>query len=193
MNLVFSQQLDHGRFETWTIKPDSPLMQSHQVHGVEIVEAESLPCQADGLISDWNNLNQPMAIKTADCLPIVIEGETGVVFLHAGWKGLALGILKNEKIQQIKPKQAFIGPSIQVCCFQVSEEFKENFPGSPYFQSRGNKYYFNLQQEAKRELENLFSDLAIKICSNCTCCNHKFHSYRRDKTTLRNWNLYIKG
>jgi polyphenol oxidase len=192
-HIAFSEILNRGRFETWTQKPEMQLIDIKQVHGVDIVSKQTLPCEADGLISSWENFDKPLAIKTADCLPILIEGEEGVVFIHAGWKGLAHGILKRPEISVINPKNVFIGPSIQVCCFEVSPDFRENFPHSHNFEERSHKYFFNLQLEAKNELCHNFPGLLVETSSVCTCCNLNFHSYRRNQTTERNWNIYIKG
>ena len=74
MSYVFSENLNQGRFETWTEKPGMNFYPVTQVHGVEIVSIETLPAEADGLVCSWEDLNTPLAIKTADCLPIVIEG-----------------------------------------------------------------------------------------------------------------------
>ena len=191
--MLYSQTLDKGRFETWSTKPEINFYQVTQVHGVEIVRLETLPTEADGMMVSWHDLNQPLAIKTADCMPIVVEGEKGVIFLHAGWKGLADGILKRPEMALINPQQVFIGPSIHVCCFEVSPDFKENFKHSPFFKESEGKIYFDLQQEASRILKEEFPHILVRIAPVCTCCNNKFHSYRRDKTKNRNWNLYIKG
>lgn len=164
-----------------------------QVHGVEIVSVETLPAEADGIVASWEEFNHAMAIKTADCLPVVIEGEKGVVFLHAGWRGLADGILKRPEISLIIPQRVFIGPSIHVCCFEVTPDFKNNFPESPFFRESEGKLYFDLQQEARRKLREEFPNLLVSIAPICTCCHNDFHSYRRDKTKNRNWNLYLKG
>ncbi|MCM2351585.1 MAG: polyphenol oxidase family protein [Bacteriovoracaceae bacterium] len=193
MEVPFSENLNNGRFETWTTKPQMQVKQATQVHGTDIVSIETLPCEADGLVVSWEEFDQPLAIKTADCMPIVIEGEKGVVFLHAGWKGLADGILKRPEVSLISPQRVFIGPSIHECCFEVSSDFLQNFPDSPFFVKTGEKLFFNLQEEAKRQLRELFPSLLVQYAPICTCCNHAFHSYRRNKTTERNWNLYIKG
>lgn len=193
MEAVYSKVLQNGRFETWTKKPDMALLYVTQVHGTDIVPPENLPCEADGIIVLWENLHSALAIKTADCLPIVIEGERGVVVAHAGWRGLRDGILKHSEIQNIQPQKVFIGPSIQECCFEVSEDFLNHFPGSPFFRKVQNKNYFNLQAEAKRILNQRFTSLEVQIAPVCTCCDKSLHSYRRDKTTERNWNIYIKG
>src|SRR5690606_2910974 len=118
MYIPYSVNLDKGRFETWTQKPQELFHYVDQVHGTDIVSLETLPCEADGMIVSWEDFNAPLVIKTADCLPIVIEGEKGVVFLHAGWRGLAQGILERPEIDLIKPHHVYIGPSIQECCFE---------------------------------------------------------------------------
>lgn len=191
--IAYSESLNQGRFETWTSKPQIAFSHVTQVHGTDIVSIETLPCEADGLVVSWEDLNVPLAIKTADCMPIVIEGEKGVVFLHAGWRGLANGILKKPEIALINPQRAFIGPSIHVCCFEVSTDFKDNFPESAYIQEREGHLYFDLALEAKKHLQEMTPNLLVSIAPVCTCCNNKLHSYRRNKTTERNWNLYIKG
>lgn len=193
MEVVFAENLNQGRFETWTKKPEMHIKYATQVHGTDLVTLETLPCEADGLIVSWNDFNQPLGIKTADCLPIVIEGERGVVFLHAGWRGLADGILAKPEISLINPQRVFIGPSIHECCFEVTEDFQLQFPESLHFKRIENKFYFNLQEEAKSRLRVLYPSLLIQYAPICTCCNEAFHSYRRNKTTERNWNLYIKG
>ncbi|MFL5784310.1 MAG: polyphenol oxidase family protein [Bacteriovoracaceae bacterium] len=193
MDIQYREGLNRGRFETWTEKPEMDFLSVKQVHGTDIVGPETLPADADGLMVSWEEFNRPLAIKTADCMPIVIEGETGVVFLHAGWRGLANGILKKPEVSLIKPQRVFIGPSIHECCFEVSADFKENFPDSPFFKKNAHKYFFDLQQEARRQFRELFPNLLIEIAPVCTSCRKDFHSWRRDKNQNRNWNLYIKG
>ena len=193
MTGIYDENLNQGRFETWTTKPQREVVHATQVHGTDIVSLETLPCEADGLVVSWEDLDKSLAIKTADCLPIVIEGEKGVVFLHAGWRGLANGILKKPEINLINPQRVLIGPCIHECCFEVSPDFKDNFPENPHFSEKEGKLFFNLPEEAKSQLREMFPVLLIQIAPVCTSCNPDFHSYRRDKTTQRNWNLYIKG
>ena len=193
MHIPYRESLNRGRFETWTVKPEMDFLSVKQVHGIDIVGPETLPADADGLMVSWEDFKKPLAMKTADCMPIVIEGETGVVFLHAGWRGLASGILARPEVHLIKPQRVFIGPSIHKCCFEVSADFKQNFPGSPNFLEQNGKYYFDLQQEARRLLREIFPNLLIEIAPVCTSCRNDFHSWRRDKNQERNWNMYIKG
>ena len=190
---TYSETLNKGRFETWTTKPEMNFHHVTQVHGVDIVSLETLPAEADGLVVSWEDLSSPLAIKTADCMPIVIEGSKGIAFLHAGWRGLANGILKRPEIALIDPQRSFIGPSIHACCFEVSAEFKDNFKGSSHFKTSEGKLTFDLQLEAREALRIEFPNILVSIAPICTCCHMDFHSHRRDKTKNRNWNLYIKG
>lgn len=192
MSLIERKELTHGVFEVHSELPSTPVYAVHQVHGPEIVGPGSADRKADGIAADYAALDRPIAIKTADCLPVVIEGRTGVVHLHAGWRGLATGILASPKIQALAPVRAFIGPSIQVCCFEVSEEFRENFPGDKNFIQK-ETLHFNLQAEAKDQMHRLYPGITIEDSGICTKCDERFHSYRRGKEkSERNWNLYIK-
>lgn len=195
MSSPYQNTLNHGRFEVHTKKPEIDFWHAKQVHGEKIVGPSELPCDADGIVVQWKDLTQPIAIKTADCLPVVIEGEKGVVCLHAGWRGLKAGILKQKEVENIKPERVLIGPSIHVCCFEVTAEFKDYFPLNKNFQTREKKLFFDLQQEARDQLRQMFPNLLVEVSPICTSCNKDFHSYRRDKPPLneRNWNLYFKG
>jgi polyphenol oxidase len=193
MHMIFQENLNQGRFETWAQRPEMDLKAVTQVHGTDIVSLETLPCEADGMVVSWEEMMHPLAIKTADCLPILIEGEKGVVFLHAGWRGLANGILSRPEIKMVFPQRIFIGPSIHVCCFEVSKDFKSNFPTSLNFIEKDDKLYLDLVAEAKDQIRKMFAGILITSAPFCTCCSEKFHSYRRNKTPHRNWNIYIKG
>lgn len=192
MSLIERKELNYGVFEVHSKLPEGSVYAVHQVHGPDIISASETQEKADGIVAIYEELDRPLAIKTADCLPVVIEGKTGVVHLHAGWRGLASGILSSEKIRGILPERAFIGPSIQVCCFEVSADFQENFPQNKNFLQK-ETLHFNLQAEAMDQLEKFYPGLRIEVSPICTKCDDRFHSYRRGKDkSERNWNLYIK-
>lgn len=105
----------------------------HQVHGSEVVAVdEPGPAgDADALVVTEPGL--ACVVFTADCLGIVLrsEGATGVV--HAGWRGLAAGVI--ERTQSVMeglagpPTRAYVGPGIGPCCFEVGPEVAERFAG----------------------------------------------------------------
>ena len=101
-----------------------------QVHGSSVVTIDDSKKQfilnADGLIT--NKKDVFLGVVTADCLPVIFYDEKmGIAGIaHAGYKGLLKGILKNmvlgfkELGSDTKDIKVAIGPSIGVCCYDVS-------------------------------------------------------------------------
>ncbi len=87
------------------MKCNSSVHTLNQVHGKKIITAsiskEESPYHADGIVSD--NKNQSLWVYTADCIPIFFaESEKGfVAAIHAGWKGIALNIIKETVLKLI--------------------------------------------------------------------------------------------
>lgn len=99
----FQKQLPIGDFLTYSSQPDIALLKVEQFHSTillnaihpSIKEITSLG-KGDGIIFiDKRPYNS--SILTADCLPIIIIGKKGSCFLHAGWRGIANGILTQKK------------------------------------------------------------------------------------------------
>ena len=107
-----------------------------QVHSASVIEWQpglvANTVEADGV---FTREHQPIAVITADCLPVLIAAKNAekVAAVHGGWKGLQGGILANA-VQQFTAEgialhqlQVAIGPSIKPCCYEVSEEFIAQF------------------------------------------------------------------
>jgi copper oxidase (laccase) domain-containing protein len=133
----------------------------------------------------------PLVIVTADCLPVLIKGKKGICFLHAGWKGLENGIINNPLVHSIEPEWAFIGPHISAPNYEVGSEFKDYFQDSPAIFEQNNRLYFDLGQEAIRQIQSLYNDIPVEQSSQCTFENENLHSYRLNKTSERNWNVFF--
>ena len=175
-------------FRDWIV-PD-------QVHGTRIltitdrkdITPESLS-QTDGIIS--NLRGQIFGVKLADCNGIIILWKEWYAVLHAGWRGLAGGIIGQafrkleESGESTHECQVFCSPSIRACCYEVGESFREHFPEDCFNQEEERihldmiAYIQKILQSNHIPLEN------IHIDSRCTCCDHKYYSYRRDKTSQR--------
>lgn len=186
---IYSHSLKQGTFCVYPTRPDFPFNEVKQVHGINCSYPSKEIVEADALIQNVH-LNEPMLIKTADCLPIVFEGEEEVVFLHAGWRGLALGILDIEEIKKIKPLSCFIGPAIGPCCFEVGDDFNKVF-SDVTLTKRDDKYFVDLIDYSFKKIKDNFPDIEISHSGICTMCNELFHSYRRNKTIHRNFNVYF--
>lgn len=104
-----------------------PLHTLRQVHGRQVVWVGEGGHEGDALIS-----TQPhtvIAMRVADCVPILVEGPQVVAAIHAGWRGTAADIVR-ETIQAITQRlgivptqlRAVVGPCIGQSCYEVSPE-----------------------------------------------------------------------
>lgn len=187
--LVLEKELPRGRFCVYQSKPEFDFIRVKQTHSAIVLDEKSCnEIEADGMVG---NSSTPMAILTADCLPILLLGEKEHAFVHAGWRGLHNQILKNDLIKKIKPTYAFIGPHISQLHYEVQPDFKDNFNQENAFINREGKIYFDLLAIASAQLKATYPGIIVENSGECTFANENFHSYRRNKTTERNWNVYI--
>lgn len=191
MKPVYQYKTPKGDFEIYLENPDIPYLHVHQTHSAIILPASSTQfglIEADGIMA---NYKENVLIKTADCLPILILGEEEYIFLHAGWRGLANGILNHYWIKKIKPFYAFLGPSICKDSFEVTQEFKQNFKDKQdLFKQKDGILTFDLQEAARRDLLRQNSKMEIVDSKICTYNNQHLHSFRREKTKVRNYNIF---
>lgn len=186
---VFEKELPRGRFQVFNEKPDFDFVRVKQTHSSIVLPVESCnEIEADAMVG---KSSVPMAILTADCLPVLILGEKEHAFVHAGWRGLHNEILKNALIKKIKPVYAFIGPHISVDVYEVQPDFKHNFSEPSAFLEKEGKLFFDLSIIARKQLESTYPGIKIEESGICTFRDEHFHSYRRNQTKQRNWNIYI--
>jgi YfiH family protein len=154
-----------------------PLRLAHQVHATAIATDDAPLAEADGQVT--RRRDAALAVMVADCLPVAIAGPGGVAMLHAGWRGLAGGILaRGVAALGDGPKAAAIGPGIGVCCFQVGDEVRAAFAEHEGAQ-RGD--HLDLKAIARRQLRAAGVE-QVDDCDLCTACEAQlFFSHRRDR------------
>jgi polyphenol oxidase len=155
------------------------LVVNRQTHSVDIHQAPVSPLETpgDGLWTDEPDL--PLLALAADCLPIAIarlDGSRRLVVLHAGWRGLADGIVANG-VDALGAGRiaAVVGPAIGPCCYEVGTEVSDRFDPDL---TRGGK--LDLWEAAERMLrEAHVAD--VERVDLCTRCHPElFFSHRRD-------------
>lgn len=159
-----------------------------------ILAEEETERDADAAVTRQKDL--PLAILTADCLPILLCNQAGdeIAAIHAGWRGLGNQVIENTiNKMDSHPSEllAWIGPSICPTCFQVGEEVLQYFQENDYgfsqetFIKKGNHWYANLQILA----EEILQYLGIKKVYQSNACTFEkessFYSYRRNSRTGR--------
>ena len=164
-----------------------------QVHGTQVVtcsRASSEEREADGLVS--SSPGQVCAILTADCLPVLFCNRTGnrVAVAHAGWRGLAQGVLQATVRQMDEAPgeiMAWLGPAIGPEVYEVGEDVWQAFPEEQgiCFRKNGETWMLDLYGVARRILTHLgiTSVYGGRFCTFSD--SERFFSYRRDGVTGR--------
>ncbi len=160
---------------------------TRQVHRADVVRIESPgrdhPLQeADGQATAVPGLG--LAVLVADCLPVALAAEGAVAIVHAGWRGLAAGVIE-EGVRAVRelggtgPLEAAIGPGAGPCCYEVGEEVHEVFADKFPQAWRGDN--LDLKSIARSRLEQAGVD-AVHDVGLCTICSSPelFYSHRRD-------------
>ena len=163
-----------------------------QVHGTTVAELGPLPGpaepQADAAVSHLPGT--VLAIITADCLPVLFCAEDGseVAAAHAGWRGLANGVLEATLTQLRSPRErllAWLGPCIGAASYEVGGEVRAAFVAHDgtasdcFVPTRPGHWRCDLASLARRRLHAAGVG-RIHGGGFDTLADARFYSYRRD-------------
>jgi polyphenol oxidase len=168
-----------------------PLSFVHQVHGAEVrritartVDPPERP-RRDGQATDQRDV--ALCALTADCLPIALAGVGGgqvVAMLHAGWRGLATGVIAAgvaavRELGGDGELSAAIGPGAGPCCYETGEEVHAAFAGIGVAHHGRN---LDLKAVARHQLHaaGVAHVADIRLCTICSDPELLF-SHRRDQ------------
>ena len=155
-----------------------------QVHGSTVVRASASGDRgsADAVFTTEKDL--PVAVFTADCIGVALIGAGAVGVAHAGWRGVAAGVVPAlaEAMHGVgrPPRGAAIGPGIGPCCYEVGQEVIAEIPGSAATTTWKTESV-DLVQAIRRQLVGL----PVWASAECTLCGKGFHSHRRNSTPER--------
>ena len=181
-----------------TLLPQEPRWLK-QVHGPRVLPADSVHDRPEADATFTRSPGHVCAIQVADCLPVLFTDRAGtcVAAAHAGWRGLAAGVIDNTlaamtaRGARAADVIAFIGPGIGPTAFEVGEDVLETYtrhdPGaaSAFKPKSDGKWLADLFALARRRLDHC-GVTDIYGGELCTYSNpERFYSYRRDKVTGR--------
>lgn len=164
---------------------------SNKVYTYRKADKDFKENDGDALIT--NEEKTIIGVFTADCVPIILvdEENKAIAAIHSGWKGTFSSIvsetivrMKEEYNSKAENLVVYIGPHIRKCCYEVSEELKEQF--IERFDIEEGKLFdgrnLSLEECINNDLinsgvleENINS---LGICTNCEK-EIKLHSYRK--------------
>jgi polyphenol oxidase len=164
-----------------------------QIHSDTVVFADRAGCLGEGDASISNQPGIVLAVRTADCLPILIADvrNRAVAAVHAGWRGVISGIvpktldaMRERFGSRLEDLAVAIGPGIGACCFEVGPEVAVRFaPFFPERQDLASCTRIDLVETVRRQLGRIGGTLGqFAVCGLCTVCHgDTFYSYRRDR------------
>ena len=193
MSSVGGLHHEHGRHARERLRTQLGLYRlarGYQVHGTTVrrihedadipatdTHAEQSPVEADGHATRLAGVGV-MALA-ADCLPVALGCDGAVAIVHAGWRGLAAGVLE-EGVRALRELggegdiAAVIGPGAGACCYEVGEEVHTAFGGAHRSGRR-----IDLGALARDRLRTVgVSD--VRDAGVCTICDERFFSHRRE-------------
>jgi YfiH family protein len=159
-----------------------------QVHGTTVRRATEPPGPARPAVEEDGQAtalgDAAALVFVADCLPVLLAADGAVAALHAGWRGLAGGIV-GEGVAAVRelgargPLTAAIGPGARGCCYEVSEDVHAAFAGVPG--ARTGERNLDLPAIAVAQLAAA-GVATIHDTGLCTMCAGEalFFSHRRD-------------
>jgi YfiH family protein len=166
-----------------------------QVHSPDVVEAD--PSQVPIADASWNSTpGIACSVLTADCLPALFCDRAGtrVAAAHAGWRGLAGGVLENTlEALAVEPTEVLVwlGPAIGPQAFEVGPEVREAFVSQHAEAERA----FSPSRNPGKYMADIYALARIRLAARgvtavyggglCTVSDERFFSYRRAARTGR--------
>lgn len=172
----------------------------HQVHGARVawVDREREPLPADAAIS--TQAGQVCVVTVADCLPVLLTDRAGAVVgaAHAGWRGLAAGVIQNTVAamrlalgRADAALIAYLGPAIGPRAFEVGAEVRLAMSArlprcdEAFAPTGAGKFLCDLAALARQALTQVGVD-DVHGGGDCTFSDaERFYSFRRDRVTGR--------
>lgn len=161
-----------------------------QRHGVDVLRTAKPGPAGDGDALIVSESGVAATVFVADCVPVLIAAGDSVVAVHAGWRGLASGVLASAVHELSRSSfrdgtlaEAWIGPAIGPCCYEVGEDVAvqvESRSGLEVVTRRpGRKPHLDLPLAASRQLAGL-GVAPVSTVERCVRCSPDWWSYRRD-------------
>ena len=193
--------IGENRRRVGAMLPSAPVWLS-QVHGRDVavvtpaaVAAQrAAPPQADAAVTRAPGI--VLAVRTADCLPVLFAARDGSVLAvaHAGWRGLAAGVLEAAVAAMDVPARdvaGWIGPAIGPGAFEVGADVlaahcaSDAGAAAHFAPLRERKWLADLPALARRRLAAI-GVTDVRVDGACTFADaRRFHSWRRDRSSAR--------
>lgn len=204
----FTSAVDQERLTSLAKSLGVVILQCTQVHGanchlitdVEKHTAEQVHADALLTLDTQGGVQAAVAVRTADCVPVLIRCGPVIAAVHAGWRGIAAAIVPKaiRMAQKHAPgcrPELLIGPCADETLYEVGEEVITQIgPAAVYTPHKTDRYLLNLAQTVAAQVEQGHgANICVAQCPVRTMSNPHFASHRCG-TTERGSNIsFIAG
>jgi YfiH family protein len=173
-----------------------------QVHGTQVLDLDAGTPAGAADAAFTRRPGRVCAILTADCIPVLLAAEGAVAAAHAGWRGLAAGILEATVAALGVPPAgltAWLGPAIGPAHYEVGAEVRDALlaadagAAAGFTVNRSGRFMADLPLLARQRLA-LAGVTRIHGGSECTHADTRYFSHRREGKTGRQATLiWLEG
>jgi YfiH family protein len=165
---------------------DGPWTWLRQVHGAEVVVVDE-PAPHAGASADAAITTVPgvvLAVHTADCASLLLQGPGGIGVVHAGWRGLVAGVIEAAvealEARGARPRSAVLGPCIRPRCYEfggaeldlVAERYGDRVRATTAWGTPALDLAAGVVEACHR------LDVAVDDLGTCTACSPHHFSHR---------------
>ncbi len=159
---------------------------ARQIHSARVLPGAAGPCgEGDALITDRAGL--ALSVVTADCVPVLLGADGEIAAIHAGWRGIAAGIVAAALARLATPAgrlTAWLGPAIGPCCYEVGDEVAARVAAAgaeaAVVAGAGPRPHLDLHAAVASQLLHGGVPEAHRVAACTRCAGESLHSYRRD-------------
>lgn len=173
-----------------------PLHALRQVHGNGLISLDTstadgtvtqvMNCEGDGIVVRRSSLGgggAGLALVTADCAPILLRNSQKIALIHAGWRGMAKGIIQKgiEALGADEPIEGVVGPCVRAESYEVGLDVVEALGRDAVARrTETGRFFLSIPDTALAIAERYGVTLDCIRCDTVT--DQRFHSHRREGT-----------
>ncbi|CAN5570092.1 peptidoglycan editing factor PgeF [soil metagenome] len=156
------------------------LVLARQQHGTTLLRAgrrrRGLAGEGDGLLT--RHRGPVLGMLAADCATVVVVGSCGLAVAHAGWRGLAGGMVPRAVAAVAPAWAAWVGPAIGACCYEVGPEVVHAFERVE-LPVNADRAHVEVGRTAVTAVRAAGVEQVTAV-GGCTACGDRWFSHRRD-------------
>lgn len=171
-----------------------------QCHGNEAIDLRASAVLAGALAESGGNMcrfregdavlapaasphSVAFGVMSADCVPVIVRGETGWALIHAGWRGLANGVISKTVGKLGVPVEAAVFPCAGGDAYEVGPEVVSAIGATAVCRPQPHReglFLLDTAGTAIKQLRAISPSLQVASSGLCTITDTRFHSYRRE-------------